>query len=102
MGARGTPPLVPPDVCRKYGLTVGPCEVDALERVLAGCSATALSCNLQAMPESQRDHRPVRGFAPCAGFRARRLCVRRQLGRRYLTAALGPGRAGHLGPERQP
>ena len=35
------------DVRRAYGLTVDPQERDALERMLAGCSSTAIMCDLQ-------------------------------------------------------
>ena len=58
------------DVRRAYGLTIDRREADALERVLSGCSSTALSCDLPPRSGPDPDPPPVRAFSRCADMHA--------------------------------
>ena len=58
------------DVRRKYGLTIDEREAEALDRLLATCSSTAISCVLSPMPEPEPDHPPVRAFPRCSEMHA--------------------------------
>ena len=55
------------DVRLEYGLTIDRTEADALDRMLAGCSSFAISCNITQPPAP--DHPPVETFANCTALR---------------------------------
>lgn len=54
------------DVRREYGLTIDRREADAIDRMLAGCTSFAISCNIQP---PAADHPPVRAYPNCAAMR---------------------------------
>ena len=56
------------DVRLQYGLTIDRAEADALDRMLAGCTSTAISCNIT--PPRPTDHPPVQAYQNCTAMRA--------------------------------
>ena len=58
------------DVRLEYGLTIDQAEADAIDRMLAGCTSTAISCNItQPPPPPAANHPPVETFANCTALR---------------------------------
>ena len=58
------------DVRLKYGLTIDRREADAIDRMLTGCTATAISCNItQPRPPPAADHPMVRVYQNCTAMR---------------------------------
>ena len=55
------------DVRLEYGLTIDRAEADALDRMLAGCSSFAISCNITQPPVPA--HPPIREYPNCAAMR---------------------------------
>ena len=49
------------DVRLKYGLTIDQAEADAIDRMLAGCTSTAISCSNITQPPAA-DHPPVQAY----------------------------------------
>ena len=55
------------DVRLQYGLTIDRAEADAIDRMLAGCTSTAISCNITQPPAA--DHPPVQAYQNCTAMR---------------------------------
>ncbi len=56
------------DVRLKYGLTIDQAEADAIDRMLAGCTSTAISCSNITQPPGA-DHPPVQAYPNCTALR---------------------------------
>ena len=56
------------DVRLMYGLTIDQREADAIDRMLAGCTSTAISCSNITRPPAA-DHPPVQAYQNCTAMR---------------------------------
>ena len=56
------------EVRLQYGLTIDQVEADSLDRILAGCQSTAISCDLTRPPPATEPP-PVRTFPNCNAMR---------------------------------
>lgn len=56
------------DVRLRYGLTIDPAEAESLDRILAGCQSTAISCDL-SRPRPATEPPPVQAFPNCNAMR---------------------------------
>ena len=58
------------DVRLKYGLTIDRRKADAIDRMLVGCTSTAISSNITQPPAPPAaNHPPVQAYQNCTGMR---------------------------------
>ena len=56
------------DVRLRYGLTIDQAEADSLDRILAGCRSTEISCDVPP-PPPVANHPPIRAYPNCTEMR---------------------------------